>query len=97
VTFPHCDQRILHAPEDKCPYCNLHADWQELRAAWGIAFTGHLPTGDELPCPADHNRPQGSPGWHGNWAGNRNKGSILPDADEIRLAVLAEPTWPVNL
>jgi hypothetical protein len=43
ATFPHCDQRILHAPGE-CAYCDVHADWQELRRGWGIAFTGHAPT-----------------------------------------------------
>lgn len=37
--FPHCDQRILHAPGE-CQYCDMHPEWQELRQAWGIAFTG---------------------------------------------------------
>lgn len=41
--FPHCDQRILHAPEDRCEFCNMHPEWQALRKAWGIAFTGHTP------------------------------------------------------
>ena len=41
--FPHCDSRVLHGPEDGCEYCNRHPDWQELRRAWGIAFTGHTP------------------------------------------------------
>lgn len=31
--FPHCDQRVLHAPRE-CQYCDKHADWQALRAAW---------------------------------------------------------------
>ncbi len=38
----HCDARVLHAPGE-CQYCDLHPEWQELRKAWGIAFTGHLP------------------------------------------------------
>lgn len=41
-TFPHCDQRILHKPGE-CEFCDEHPDWQELRKAWGIAFTGHVP------------------------------------------------------
>jgi hypothetical protein len=40
--FPHCDQRVLHAPGE-CEYCDRHPDWQALRKAWGIAFTGHAP------------------------------------------------------
>jgi hypothetical protein len=39
--YPHCDAKVLHAPEDNCKYCNAHPDWQELRKMWGIAFTGH--------------------------------------------------------
>src|SRR5579859_7494579 len=38
--FPHCDQRVLHAPGE-CEYCDRHPEWQALRKAWGIAFTGH--------------------------------------------------------
>lgn len=73
--FPHCDARVLHAP-GKCEYCDHHPDWQELRQAWGIAFTGHKPTvGDadwtkQLPCPADYNRPPGAGNDHRRWAGN---------------------------
>jgi len=40
--FPHCDQRILHAPGE-CEFCDRHPGWQQLRQAWGIAFTGHPP------------------------------------------------------
>lgn len=49
--FPHCDQRVLHAPGE-CEFCDRHMDWQELRVAWGIAFTGWEPDENELPCPA---------------------------------------------
>lgn len=64
--FPHCDQRILHAPFE-CEYCDERRDWQALRVAWGIAFTGWEPEGTELPCPADYARgPQ-----HQLWPGNR--------------------------
>jgi hypothetical protein len=65
--FPHCDQRILHAPLE-CQYCDMHPDWQALRAAWGIAFTGYTPEGTELPCPADHARGDSHKKWHGNIA-----------------------------
>lgn len=41
--FPHCDQRVLHGPQDGCEYCDQRPDWQALRQAWGIAFTGHVP------------------------------------------------------
>lgn len=78
--FPHCDPRVLHAPEDNCEFCNRHPEWQELRKVWGIAFTGHSydskgnPYLDEqggviLPCPAQYNRGMTSVnGWHGNVA-----------------------------
>ncbi len=65
--FPHCDQRILHAPGE-CSYCDKHADWQALRVAWGIAFTGWEPDDKELPCPADHARGDKHKLWHGNVA-----------------------------
>lgn len=57
--FPHCDPRILHAPGE-CNYCDANPEWQELRKAWNIAFTGHsadLALGEYLapkqPCPAE--------------------------------------------
>jgi hypothetical protein len=40
--FPHCDQRVLHSPGE-CEYCDRHPEWQALREAWGIAYTGHAP------------------------------------------------------
>lgn len=40
--FPHCDTRVLHAPGE-CEYCDRRSEWQELREAWGIAYTGHPP------------------------------------------------------
>ena len=74
--FPHCDQRILHQPGE-CEFCDHHAEWQELRLGWGIAFTGHAPRAaqknfhtNELPCPADYNRPPGSRSDHRQWGGN---------------------------
>ena len=66
TTFPHCDPRILHAPEE-CELCDMHPDWQILRQTWNIAFTGYEPEGTGLPCPADYAR--GST--HTNWQGNR--------------------------
>lgn len=65
--FPHCDQRILHAPGE-CAYCDGHPDWQALRVAWGIAFTGWTPEDTELPCPADHARGNSHSRWYGNVA-----------------------------
>lgn len=67
--FPHCDQRILHAPGE-CEYCDNHAEWQALRLAWGVAFTGYEPdeSKHELPCPADHARGDKHKLWGGNIA-----------------------------
>ncbi len=78
--FPHCDQRVLHAPEDICEYCNERPEWQALRLAWGIAFTGHSYDKDgklfedeygniTQPCPAEAARGMESiNSWHGNVA-----------------------------
>lgn len=56
--FPHCDSRVLHAPGE-CEYCDRHPEWQLLRMAWGIAFTGYEPETEknELPDPATVARP----------------------------------------
>lgn len=74
---PHCDQRILHAAGD-CWACDLYPDWQELRGKWGIAFTGQAPltgvAGNQLPCPADYNRPPGSKADHRLWGPNTAQG-----------------------
>ena len=58
MTFPHCDQRILHAPGE-CDYCDECPEWQQLRLDWGICFTGHEPDGFNtwVRCPADVARP----------------------------------------
>lgn len=52
--FAHCDQRILHAP-GKCKYCDEYPEWQELREAWGINFTGEYDP-EKLICPAEQQR-----------------------------------------
>lgn len=62
--FPHCDPRVLHAPHE-CEFCDLHPEWQKLRIAWGINFTGHYDKIDrefhtgapKLPCPSEADRP----------------------------------------
>src|SRR5579863_1890110 len=81
IQFPHCDQRILHAPGE-CEFCDERADWQELRQAWGIVFTGYEPEGTELPCPADHARGENVNKWYGNVA--RPRGTVVaePQYDE---------------
>lgn len=72
--FPHCDQRVLHAPGE-CEFCDRHPDWQALREGWGIAFTGHQPAVDaehpwlsQVPCPSEATRPVEV---INQWPGNR--------------------------
>lgn len=65
--FPHCDQRMLHAPGE-CTHCDNHPEWQALRVSWGIAFTGWTPDANELPCPAEKARPLTT---IEQWGGNR--------------------------
>lgn len=48
---PHCDQRVLHAPGE-CEFCDARPEWQALRQAWGIAFTGHVPRASLPECGA---------------------------------------------
>jgi len=70
--FPHCDQRVLHAPGE-CEFCDKHSDWQALRVAWGIAFTNYEPEDKELPCPANYARGDMVNRWHGNVASPHKK------------------------
>lgn len=65
--FPHCDQRVLHAPGE-CRYCDDCPYAQALRQAWSICFTGYEPEDKELPCPADHARGDNHTKWGGNVA-----------------------------
>lgn len=77
--FPHCDSYILHAPGE-CEFCDSNPEWQALRIAWGIAFTGHSArlrppkefgrSDPVLPCPADLTRPPNSSSDHRRWGGN---------------------------
>lgn len=64
LTFPHCDSRVLHAPEDGCDYCNRQPEWQALRRAWGISFTGHAPRAGLPRCgrPMNETMPGYGPG-----------------------------------
>jgi hypothetical protein len=66
IKYPHCDQRVLHAPGE-CKYCDQYSDAQNERMAEGINFTGHQEP-DLLPCPSDSARGLG--GAH-VWGGNR--------------------------
>jgi hypothetical protein len=74
--FPHCDERVLHAPSE-CEYCDRHPDWQALRDTWRVAFTGHPPAEGETACPSDATR--GLAGAH-VWGGNRPyvAGGVVP-------------------
>lgn len=69
MRYPHCDQRILHAPSE-CEYCDMYPEWQELRKGWGIAFTGHAPVNGEIACPADVAVLMGDRGDYNQWPGN---------------------------
>lgn len=84
--FPHCDQRILHAPGE-CEYCDKHPEWQELRKMWGIAFTGHTPTEEQyakqLPCPADFNRGENHQKWGGNVAKPKSMEVVSGDPERV--------------
>lgn len=79
-TIPHCDSRILHAPAE-CEHCN-RPEWTAKRLELGIAFTGHEPASDQVPCPADASRPAESAHDHRRWAGNK------PTTAQ------GDPTWP---
>jgi hypothetical protein len=94
--FPHCDQRILHGPRDGCGYCDAHPEWQELREAWSIAFTGHPPEPGGLPCPADAARPPGSAADHRLWGGNKpaSADSSWPEETLASRMLYGDPeTW----
>lgn len=73
MSFPHCDARVLHAPGE-CKFCD-ESGLQDVRRAWGIAFSGHKPEVDEygrleMTCPADLARPAGSSSDYRQWGGN---------------------------
>ena len=69
VKYPHCDQRVLHAPS-KCIYCDLFPDMQLGRRMAGIAFSGEEPVDGQLPCPADVAVATGQRGDYNQWYGN---------------------------
>jgi hypothetical protein len=61
VIFPHCDPRILHKPGE-CQFCDKQPEWQSLRRAWGVNFTGHHDGMNEygmafVSCPSEVIRP----------------------------------------
>lgn len=78
---PHCDARVLHAPGE-CDSCDKFPDWQLCRDRWGMAFSGHTPTGDQVGCPADRAVESGERGDYGEWGGNRRSGEAGEDAEE---------------
>ena len=64
--FPHCDQAVLHR-RGSCEFCDEHEEWQELREAWGINFSGETdPT--KVPCPSTRTRTAEQVA---KWPGNR--------------------------
>jgi hypothetical protein len=82
--FPHCDASVLHSPGE-CEYCDDHPEWQELREAWGIAFTGHQPTERQQPCPSDGRRGTGEAHV---WGGNRPTRMDVPQTETASSRVL---------
>lgn len=70
MRFPHCDQRILHAPGE-CEFCDQAPEWQELRKAWNIAFSGHNPAEGQTACPADLAVMYRERSDYNQWPGNR--------------------------
>ncbi len=71
--FPHCDHLILHAPSE-CEYCDAHPEWQALRIAWRINFSGENDP-DKAPCPATRVR---SIERAHQWPGNRPRAADEP-------------------
>lgn len=61
--FPHCDAQVLHAPGE-CQHCDTHPEWQDLRVAWGVAFTGQYPAGGVV----EHRRAGGADQDRRSWS-----------------------------
>ena len=79
---PHCDARILHAPES-CSICASATELQEERARLGVNNTGQ--TDRQWPCPAE--RARSLENMH-KWFGNTPKidaalGEVFDLMDEI--------------
>jgi hypothetical protein len=64
MQYPHCDHRILHAPNE-CVFCDKHPDWQEERVKNNINFTNEKDP-NKLPCPAEAARGDAVNYWGGN-------------------------------
>ena len=67
----------------ECKYCDAYPEVQQYRIDNNIAFTGHMALGIK-PCPADADRPPGSPSDHRRWGGNK------PTSAQ------GDPSWPVE-
>lgn len=70
VTYPHCDSLILHRP-GVCVYCDARPEWQDKRAAEGVAFSDMSEEEIEQlglkPCPSTQYRPaEVRDQWRGN-------------------------------
>lgn len=52
--YPHCDQRVLHAPGE-CRFCDLYPALQEARLSQRVNFTGQSREGFSQ-CPAERER-----------------------------------------
>lgn len=74
MTYPHCDDLVLHAPGE-CIYCDLHSLEQHERIRDGINFTGQNdPT--KSACPSTFQRPLST---INRWAGNRPSHTVTSD------------------
>ncbi len=63
---PHCDPSILHGPGE-CGACDQYPDWQQMRDAQLINFTGGCDDG-KAPCPSVYFRKAED---RDRWGGNR--------------------------
>lgn len=84
--FPHCDQRVLHAPGE-CKFCDDCSLLQFVRHAWGINFTGHHQIETDngtamLPCPAEVSRPLDL---INRWGGNTARTVAQVTKDEAQM------------
>lgn len=64
--YPHCDDRVLHAP-GVCSFCDLYPEEQAARIANGVNFTGESDP-NKKQCPAEQRR---SLDTINRWGGNR--------------------------
>ena len=71
-SWPHCDCRVLHAP-DACEYCADAVELQEERERLDVSNTGMM--NRRWVCPADRDRPSVNQIWRGNKA--RTPGDVV--------------------